>query len=622
VCGIVFIYNPRKESSVLKNFASNGLKQLIHRGPDECEIKVSGKAVLGHRRLSIIDLEESHQPMSDETGRYSLIFNGEIYNFKSLREQLAGGWTFRTQGDTEVLLAGVVQEGYSFLSKCEGMFAFAMWDSHEGQLMLGRDRMGKKPLYYQQLPGGGIICASEIPALRQLTNISWREDENSTADYFRYGYSLPGHTAIKEVKEILPGNVATWSQNKGFETRSWWRIDIENIELSEQKVCSSLREGLIKAVEHRMVADVEVGAFLSGGVDSSLICAIVRKELERPLKTFTIGFEDESFDERKYAEQVSRRINSQHFEEVLSSWNETELESLILNHVGQPFADASLLPTALVSRVAAKQVKVALSGDGGDELFSGYQRYQARNILMWYSRLPKKLRRFAEKSIRFLPEPTAHHSRSVLKKAHLFLDIVNRQKAETPYFAPVMIEPEVMQRLIPHFNGKGHEPPGLTPISELDDIKRMMYADALIYLPQDILTKVDRASMASSLETRAPFLDSNVVKLAFSLPIRRHRNSISGKKLLKQAFSDLLPNNVWGRRKQGFGVPTSLWFKGQLGSRLLELVQEDSDQVVSLSETQNILKAHQSGYRDYSYRLWAIYSYVLWKSSCFKGWSL
>ncbi|TPW09436.1 MAG: asparagine synthase, partial [Halothiobacillaceae bacterium] len=426
-----------------------------HRGPDDGRSEAVGNAILGHRRLSIIDLAGSVQPMQDRSLRYTLVFNGEIYNYVEARHRLVGRWEFTTHGDTEVLLAGLVLEGAAFLEQLEGMWAFALWDAQAQQLLLGRDRMGKKPLFWQMLPESGLACASELPALRQLSDEAWCEDMHSTADYLRYGYPLPGYTAWREVQA---GGV--------LQQRSWWQLRPQCYTGSQESARSLLRATLISAVERRLVADVEVGAFLSGGVDSSLICAIIRQELGRPLKTFTIGFVEAAFDERRYARLAAEAFGTDHYEEVLSGWNELELERLLLEHVGQPFADASLLPTALVSRIAANKVKVALSGDGGDELFCGYQRYQARTILRWYSRLPKGLRHLAEKAVRSLPEPTAHHSRSLLKKAHLFMDIVERQQAETPYFAPLMFNPAQLRQLAPGLEGMGHTPPGIPQQTE------------------------------------------------------------------------------------------------------------------------------------------------------------
>ncbi len=614
MCGLVFLYDHTLSSEALLSKANKAQDKIRYRGPDDGRVELSGKAVVGHRRLSIIDLAGSPQPMMDSTGRYLLAYNGEIYNYVEVRKRLEGHWDFKTNGDTEVLLAGLILQGEKFLDSLEGMWAFTLWDAHEQQLLLGRDRMGKKPLYYQLLSAGGVACASELPALRELNNQPWHEDEDTTADYLRHGYAMPGYTAIREVREVMPGHVAYWKKDQGLIQKSWWQLKVGHYPKDKKSALLELKEILIGAVKRRMVADVEVGAFLSGGIDSSLVCAIIRKEFDLPLKTFTIGFEEAAFDERQYARLVANTYGTDHHEAVLKTWDESELERLLINHVGQPFADASILPTTLVSKIAANHVKVALSGDGADELFSGYQRYQARNILIWYSRLPKGLRHLAEKAVRALPEPTVHHSRSIVKKAHLFMDVVARQQAETPYFAPLMFDPVMLNNLAPGLEGKGHTPPGIPEQTELDDIERMMFADSLIYLPQDILVKVDRASMANSLETRAPFLDRSVVELAFSMPRHWHRRGMSGKRMLREAFTDFLPASLWKRRKQGFGVPIHSWFRGGLGDRLIALANENSDGPICPKVVSSVLAAHRHGGRDYGYRLWVLYSYLLWRS--------
>jgi len=615
MCGLVFQFDQTLASEELLIRANNALEKMRHRGPDDGRVLISGNAVLGHRRLSIIDLAGSPQPMMDPSGRYLFVYNGEVYNYAEARSRLEGRWDFSTNGDAEVLFAGLVLEGASFLSGLEGMWAFALWDIREERLMLGRDRMGKKPLYYQLLPEGGVACGSELSSLRELNDKPWHEDEDTTADYLRHGYAMPGYTAIREVREVMPGHIAYWQKSRGLVHKSWWKLETRSFSGDKESAVAELREVFIAAVKRRMVADVEVGAFLSGGIDSSLICAIVRKEFDSPLKTFTIGFEEAAFDERKYARLVADTYGTEHYEEVLKVWDENELERLLIDHIGQPFADASILPTTLVSQVAANHVKVALSGDGGDELFSGYQRYQARNILIWYSRLPKGLRCLAEKAVRALPEPTAHHSRSILKKAHLFMDVLARQKAETPYFAPLMFDPIMLHQLAPSLENKGHPPPGIPEQTELDDIGRMMFADALIYLPQDILMKVDRASMANSLETRAPFLDRSVVELAFSMPRCWHRRGFSGKRMLKESFSGFLPELLWRRRKQGFGVPVHSWFRGGLGKRLIALANENADGPIFPAVVSSLVTEHCNGRRDHGNRLWALYSYLLWRSN-------
>jgi asparagine synthase (glutamine-hydrolysing) len=613
MCGISFIFNPLYSYDFLRIKMCASLDAMKHRGPDDEGIWCGENVAIGHRRLSIIDLSASRQPMVDQTGRFILTFNGEIYNYKELREDLEKIWKFKTSGDTEVLLAGLVEYGPSFIEKMEGMWAFALWDDKQKEVLLCRDRMGKKPLYYKG-DKNQFISASELPGMARLSETLWEEDEDSTADYLRYGYYLPGETAYKDVKEVLPGHFLRWSKGSDITTSPYWKLSLEPFKGNKDEAVEKLRHHLIKAVERRLVADVEVGAFLSGGVDSSLVVAIMAKILHVHPKTFTIGFAEKAYDERKYAELVSADCATDHNVRELNEWDREKLIKLIFDNIGQPFADSSLLPTALVSEVAASKVKVALSGDGGDELFSGYQRYQARSILRWYTRLPRSLRKGVETFIRFLPEPMAHHSRSLLKKAHLFQDILDRLESEMPYVAPVLYSQKFYDELLPDLSRKGKKHPDLPEEYELDDIKHMMIADALIYLPQDILLKVDRASMSSSLESRSPFLDRQVMEMAFSLPRCWHRSGFSGKKMLFDCFKDLLPRVIWHRRKQGFGVPIHKWFKSEIGEDFKELLKT----VYSPLSRKSVLalyEEHVQGKRDNGHRLWSIYIYLLWKQS-------
>lgn len=607
MCGLTFLFVENESEGSVRERTDRALTKMAHRGPDAQGIVAKNGWALGHRRLSIIDLDASHQPMSTQDGRYHLVYNGEVYNYKDLRQQLSGKWQFRTAGDTEVVLAGLILNGSQFLSVMEGMWALALWDSVEERLFLARDRMGKKPLYYRVFPKG-ISCCSELPVLRVLDGTSWGEDTDSTADYFRFGYYMPGYTAWRDVYEVLPGHWLQWKPSNRVIQEAYWRLPIPNgdhIKPSDDE----LRTALEAAVCKRLVADVEVGAFLSGGIDSSLICALAQPFLDRPLKSYTIGFADKSFDERPYAEHAAHFIGTDHHVEELPSCEEADLEALLLNHLGQPFSDASLLPTALVSRVAAQDVKVVLSGDGGDELFGGYQRYQARIILRWYTRLPLRLRKGIEAVLRSLPEPTAHHSRSLLKKAHLFVDIAQRQRAETPYTAPLMYHPDEYARLFPGLVGQGHEPPALLQETTFDDLQRMLYADSLIYLPQDILVKVDRASMAHGLEIRAPFLDHRVIELAFSSPASYHVALGLGKRWLRKAYGPLLPKVIWKRRKQGFGVPLHQWFREDLGEKLKVLLESAYDKI-DRTAALGLLGEHRKGVRDNGYRLWQMYVYL------------
>ncbi len=614
MCGIAFAFNSLWDPTYARTRMDRALAALRHRGPDHGGVWQDESVIVGHRRLSIIDVgARNHQPMLDPSSRYILTYNGEVYNFIELRNSLKERWQFRTSGDTEVVLAGLILLGPRFLSRMEGMWGLALWDNRAKTLLLARDRIGKKPLYFDATRDK-LSCASELPALTNLQTRQWDEDSDSTADYLRYGYYLPGKTAYSQVQELLPGHYATWRPGEEPCSERYWELSLESLGVARTAACEQLHSTLQSAVKNRLVADVPLGTFLSGGIDSSLITAIVAKDLGLAAETFTIGFSDETFDERLYARQVASHFQTNHHEQVLDSWTPESLDRLILDHVGQPFSDSSILPTALVSELASRHVKVALAGDGGDELFSGYQRYQAKTILRWYSRLPKFLRKTAERSIRMLPEPASHHSRSLLKKAHLFVDVLDRQSSENPYIAPVLYSERMFSTLAPDLASKGHKAPNLPEVARSDDLLQMMYADALVYLPQDILTKVDRASMAHSLETREPFLDHKVIELAFSFPRSWHRSAWTGKKLLRSCFLGYLPDEIWRRRKQGFGVPIHSWFRGKLGDELLRLLVSVRHPFRTSFVNQLVVQ-HRSRQRDHGHRLWNIYVYLLWKQT-------
>lgn len=612
MCGFVFIHDETRPAEDLRLCVAAALGLMAHRGPDSERMLVQGQAALGHRRLSIIDLGSSNQPMQDASGRHTLVYNGELYNYRQLREGLARHWDFATQGDTEVVLAGLVTQGEAFLDQMDGMWALALWDAAAQELLLVRDRVGKKPLYYVAMPQG-FACASELPSLRALDRFAWREDMDSSADYLRYGYYLPGKTAYQGVFEVLPGHVLTWSPQRGVATRPYWSLPLGRFAGTRQEGAALLREKLLAAVEKRLVADVEVGAFLSGGVDSSLIASIMTRGHRQKTKTFTIGFAESSYDESRFAEAMAKHCATDHHHEVFRGWELDQAEGFILKHVGQPFCDSSLFPTAEVSRLAGRHVKVVLSGDGGDELFSGYQRYQARTLLRWYLRLPSILRDNLARVVKALPEPMAHHSGSLLKKAHLFLDIAARQEAETPYVAPVLYAGGAFAALAPDLAGRGHAPPGLPDETDLDGIKAMMAADALVYLPQDILVKLDRASMAYSLEARAPFLDRELMELAFSFPRTWHRNAWEGKRMLRAGAGDFIPGSIWARRKKGFAVPVSACFP-QLTAKLRQLLEEPAP--LDGGTVRRMIDEHERGRFDHGHKLWSLYVYLAWRQGC------
>lgn len=615
MCGIAFVFCQHRSPEGLSRDMERCMAAIQHRGPDGSGVAGGPPGlpwIMGHRRLAVIDVQGSPQPMSDVSGRYTLSYNGELYNYKELRDQLSAEWNFQTRGDVEVVLAGLVVYGVAFLNLMEGMWALALWDRDDQVLLLVRDRMGQKPLYFQS-DGSRFACASELGALKSLSWFPWQEDARSTADYLRYGYYLPGTTAYQKVREVLPGHWLKWQVGRAPRQKAYWSLAVDDFLPSAGLARSLLQDAVVAGVRQRLVADVEVGALLSGGVDSSLVTGIIRRELKQPLKTFTMGFSDPTYDERRYARRMARWFHCEHFESRLRIGGWEPLQNLVLDNVGQPFADGSLLPTALVCQMASEQVKVVVSGDGGDELFSGYQRYLARFLLRWYTRLPKGWRHRAEQLLSIFPEPVAHHSASLLKKAHLFVDVGARMEEERTYAAPLYYTRDDLARLAPELWRMGHPPPVLPTTVKTDDIYQMMAADALVYLPQDILTKVDRASMAFSLEVRSPLLDRRVVELAFAMPRRWHRRGLKGKRMLWDCFSGLLPDWAWNRRKHGFGVPVHQWFRSGLERQLRNLLHETRHPLAH-AFVEQLISAHLAGRRDHGQRLWQIYVYLLWRA--------
>lgn len=612
MCGISFAFRPDLEQERLNRLMARSVASLVHRGPDGSGRTGAVPWAMGNRRLSIIDLPGSAQPLCDVSGRFHLTYNGEVYNYRQLRNELADRWAFRTRGDTEVVLAGLVTCGKVFLDRMEGMWALALWDSREKELILVRDRMGKRPLYYQS-DMKHFACASELPALRHLSWFTWQEDLRSTADYLRYGYFLPGTTAYRAVHEVLPGYWLRWSPGQGAVQQAYWRLRPGAYKGRREDACTELKAALVESVRHRLVADVEVGALLSGGVDSSLVACIATRHLGRALKTFSMGFDEPSYDERSHARRMAGHCHTRHFDDCLTLADIYGEIGKVLTWAGQPFADGSILPTSAVCRLAAGHVKVALSGDGGDELFSGYQRYLARSLLRWYTRLPGVVREGAGRAIAGFPEPGAHHSASLLKKAHLFFDLADRQADEWPYVAPTCYSAGDLKELAPDICAMGHRPPAIPERTGMEDLERMMAADAVVYLPQDILAKVDRAGMAHSLEVRAPFLDRRVVELAFSFPGRWHRSGWSGKRMLYGAFGRLLPKWTWRRRKHGFGIPLHAWFRSGLEKRLASMLEQTAHPL-NVDRVRGMIGDHLSGRRDHGQRLWQLFIYLLWRT--------
>ncbi|HLI18174.1 MAG TPA: asparagine synthase (glutamine-hydrolyzing) [Rhodanobacteraceae bacterium] len=588
------------------------LQRLEHRGPDETGCFADRDFVAGQTRLAIIDLDGGHQPMRDPNGRWVLVFNGEIYNYQELRARLQGRWDFRDDSDTEVLLAGLITEGAKFVERLDGMWAFVLHDTASGESLLSRDRFGKKPLYYRR-HGSLFACASELPALAALTpDVAVTEDAAGIADYFRYGYALPGKTCIAGVREVWPAH-ALWRHADGsIVEKRYWAPSVEPWTGSFDEAAERVRELLTQGVRRRQVAsDVEVGAFLSGGVDSTTVCALAQASGFGRLRTFTAGFAEPTYDERAPAARAAAELGTLHTAEEIKPEVAAKLATELPRRMGQPFGDSSLVPSALVASVAAKHVKVVLTGDGSDEIFGGYARYAGRLLRRRYHRMPALLRSAIEHIVLATPEPYAHHSGSLLKRAHLFTRLAREDR--DIYIGPPAIRKATLTTLVPGL-GTGHAMPDLPWPDDPDEIRHMLLMDVLVYLPQDILQKVDRAGMMFSLEARSPFLDKALFEFVIRVPWQWHFARLRGKCLLRTAMRGRVPDFIWDRRKQGFASPVSHWLRDWLGNDLLAMADTGNTGVVDPAGLRALLREHRAGRNDHSQPLWLAYSYLRWRA--------
>ncbi|TAL73192.1 MAG: asparagine synthase (glutamine-hydrolyzing) [Rhodanobacter sp.] len=612
MCGIAFLRAPALLSEARAQRMEVALRQLEHRGPDETGRFAGGDFVAGHTRLAIIDLAGGHQPVRDPNGRWLLVFNGEIYNYRDLRARLQGRWDFRDDSDTEVLLAGLVVEGAGFVEQLDGMWAFVLHDLQSGTSLLSRDRFGKKPLYYRQM-GTLFACASELPALAALTpDVPVHEDASGIADYFRYGYALPGKTCVAGVNEVLPAHMLWRHADGSIEQKRYWSPSTEPWKGGFDEAAAQVRELLTQSVRRRQLAsDVEVGAFLSGGVDSTTVCALAQQSGFGQLQTFTAGFAEPTYDERGPAARAAAELGTLHTAEQIIPEVAVKLATELPARIGQPFGDSSLVPSALVASVAARHVKVVLTGDGSDEIFGGYARYAGRLLRQRYRRMPAALRVVIERAVLATPEPYAHHSGSLLKRAHLFVRLA--REAAGGYIGPPAIRDDTLARLVPGL-GHGNATPDLPWPDDPDEIRHMLLMDALVYLPQDILQKVDRTTMMYSLEARSPFLDKDLFEFAVRVPWQWHFNGLHGKRLLRAAMRGRVPDFVWSRRKQGFASPVSHWLRDKLGDDLLAMAHSGNTGVVNPTGLRVLLDEHRAQRADHSQPLWLAYAYLRWRA--------
>lgn len=639
MCGIAGVFRAggfrnEAEMAALRAMA----RRIAHRGPDDEGFWTDPDAGIGlaHRRLSILDLSAlGHQPMASASGRYVISFNGEIYNFAELRGELTSlGQTFRGHSDTEVILGAIDAWGVDqALRRATGMFAIALWDRHLRHLTLARDRMGEKPVYYA-ICNNVLLFASELKAL--VAHPAWRGDvdKRALALLLKHNYIPAPHTIYDSAKKLVPGGVLRVGVEGGRlaarEDRYWdARVEVQNSianQISNSEEALAATESAISgAVRRQLVADVPVGAFLSGGIDSSLIVANMQKCSSIPVRTFTIGFEEERFNEAPHARQIANHLGTQHTELTLTARDVLNVVPRITEIYDEPFADSSQLPTFLVSKLARQAVTVSLSGDGGDELFCGYDRFK-NAASRWNSvrAVPGAVRSIAASAIENLSDDVLHTLMSAVGgfapslKAKKALESRLRMRAR--YWRARNID-DVFEEMIsywgsPPVNGLAPNWPELVRVPKgLDDMQRMMFTDMCRYLPDDILVKVDRAAMAVSLETRVPLLDPDVISTAWRIPTSIHRRDGRGKWILRELLARHVPVALFDRPKRGFAVPIPEWLRTDLREWAADLLHSEklaADGYFDAAIIKKRWEEHQRGDIDWSFHLWGVLMFQAW----------
>ncbi|HOD12735.1 MAG TPA: asparagine synthase (glutamine-hydrolyzing) [Candidatus Omnitrophota bacterium] len=644
MCGIVGFIDPswRKKSQQLDYFVTLMADTLRHRGPDDQGIWIdeNNGVAFGHRRLSIIDLsQEGHQPMVSRDGRYIIVFNGEVYNFKALRKDLElHGVQFLGHSDTEVVLSAISHYGLEkAMAKFNGMFAFALWDRSDKILYLCRDRLGEKPLYYGFI-NNSFVFASELKAFAEFPGFDKEINRQAVASYLRYNCIPAPHSIFKNIRKLFPGELLEFdSVSQDIKTHFYWSASNAAMAFDATNKLRTfedmLREGkfLLKdAVKIRMESDVPLGVFLSGGIDSSLITALMQEQSTVPIKTFTIGFDDQRYNEAQDAKQVAEYLGTDHTCFHATAKDALKVIPELPKIYDEPFADSSQIPTILVSRLAKQHVTVCVSGDGGDEIFGGYNRHVwldkiwkkielvphgVRRSLSSFLSIcsPDKFEAGFESLKQILPEQLRVRSPGI--KFQKFLDCLAALNEDEAYLNLTSHWKNSEEVVLGDFN-RLERFAGLSSMDSLGDLKRqMMYCDMTNYLPNDILTKVDRASMSASLESRAVFLDHRLVEYAWKLPTDVLINKNGSKLILRNILSKYLPATYWERPKMGFAVPLDDWLRGPLKDWADDLLSSDYLRRKGFFDHKIISQKwqeHKKGSRNWQFELWDILMFNAW----------
>lgn len=627
MCGFGGKFYFDRERTVEESILTRMTSVMAHRGPDGRGIYRDGPLGLCHRRLAIIDLASGNQPMETPDGRLRIAYNGEIYNYREIRRELqARGYQFRTQSDTEVVLNAYSAWGTRCLERFNGMFAFALWDQATQTLLLARDPLGIKPVYYYQGPDR-IVFASEIRAVLQDSDVPRRLDLQGLSDYLSLGYVLAPKTLFRDIAKLLPGHFLTWTNGCG-QVRPYWDLaglirNGSSMQLageSSSGLLDQLQEHLDRAVTAQLVSDVPVGAFLSGGIDSSTVVQKMMRRVGGPVRTFSVGFDEPTYNELPYAQEVAEFLGTEHKKLVVRP----DLNSLlpeIARLAGEPLGDSSLVPTYCVSRLAREEVKVVLSGDGGDEIFAGYDTYIADRLHRYYHRIPRWLRQWGVEPV-MNGLPSTFRKVSFDYKAKQFVAAGDLDSQEAHYSWRELFS-EAEKREILHrdlfADLEDYRPFGVfqeyfREVEGADALAQMQYVDIKTWLADDILVKVDRASMAHGLETRVPLLDHELVQFAITLPSRFKIHGLEKKFLLKKAMASALPSRIVHRRKSGFNAPVGPWLCGPLRGFFQDVMLDGKNGVLPLNQSklQTLLTEHLARRRDHGYRLWSLLMLGLW----------
>ena len=626
-------------------------ERIVHRGPDSEGIWMDDTVALGMRRLSIIDLHTGDQPVFSEDKSIVVMVNGELYNYREVRAMLEKrGHKFVTQTDTEIVPHLYQEYGDDFVDHINGMFAISLWDTRRKRLVIARDRFGEKPLYYGVFEGK-LIYASEPKALLAHPAVKPELNLDALRQYLSFDYVPAPQSIYKGISKLPAAHIMT-VENGEVKTRRYWNLTWQksaegrasaraisevnhsgtlptgHVSASLAEAASELRDLLSDAVRMRLVSDVPLGILLSGGIDSSTVAAFAVQHASERVKTFSIGFEEDSFDESKYVRQVAKHLDTEHYEEKLSATTAGDLISDIGSWLDEPLSDGSLIPTFLLSQFVRKHVTVALGGDGGDELFAGYPMYYGHKVAGVYGSIPKFLRSgVIEPIVRMLPVSTKNMSFDY--KAKRFVraanfDTVERHHSWFGSFSLDEQRPLLTENVLANGSGDIYAGPrSLLDICDaIDEIERMQYLDMNFYMAEDILTKVDRASMAVSLETRAPFLDPRVGQFAASLPLDYKLRGNKGKYILKKAVKDLLPKTILTRSKKGFGIPIAEWLKGRLNPLMHDLLDPTRLKDQGLFEpayVQALIAEHERGIASHHKQLWTLLVFQLWYDNFLRG---